>query len=56
MTDFIKNLLYKGLKLGYLIYVLIKAFCCRFEHGIYVQIKWSLPILHENIFPLFRLR
>jgi len=56
MADFIKKTLYKGLKLGYLICVLIKVLCCRFEHGFYVQIKWSSPILHENIFPLFPLR
>jgi hypothetical protein len=56
MADFIKKPLYKELKLGYLIYVLIKTFCWRSEHGFCVQIKWSSPIPHENIFPLFRLR
>jgi hypothetical protein len=56
MVDFIKKTLYKGLKVGYFICVLIKAIYCRFGHNCCVQIKWSSPILHENIFPLFPLR
>ena len=56
MVDFIKKTLYKGLKIGYFIYVLINALCCRIDHEFCVQIKWSSPILHENISPLFRSR